>query len=73
MISGFEKNSLGSRAVERLLLEESGGKALSGKGSGLELHPRLEGGSKDLSVFRRPAWSRILITNRLVTFFMLFC
>ena len=49
VISGFEKNSLGSREVERLHSEESGGKALSGKGSSLELHPRLEGGSKDLS------------------------
>ena len=48
MISGFENNSLGSREVERLLLEESGGKAHSGKESSLELHP-LEGGSKDLS------------------------
>ena len=50
MISGFENNSLGSREVERLLLEESGGKALSGKGSSLELRPWLEGGSKDPSV-----------------------
>ena len=48
VISGFEKNSLG-REVQRLLLEESGGKALSGKGSSLEVHSRLEGGSKDLS------------------------
>ena len=49
MISGFENNSLGSREVEHLLLDESGGKALSGKGSSLELHPRLEGGSNDPS------------------------
>ena len=49
MISGFETNSLGSREVELLHLVESGGKALSGKGSSLELRPRLEGGSKDLS------------------------
>ena len=33
MISGFEKNLLGSRGVEGLYSEESGEKELDGKGS----------------------------------------
>ena len=40
MISGFEKNLLGSREVEGLYSEESGEKELGGKGSSLELRPR---------------------------------
>ena len=37
MISGFEKKTLGSREVEHLHSEESGGKGLNGKGSSLKL------------------------------------
>ena len=40
MISGFEKNLVGSRGVEGLYSEDSGEKELGGKGSSLELRPR---------------------------------